>query len=598
MTAGSIRSAWFKQGPVYHIFPASFHDSNGDGVGDLKGVQSKLEYIASLGAKIVRLGPIFDSPQVDMGYDVSDYSTVYRPYGTKEDMENLIRATHGLGMRLILDTPISHTSDQHAWFKESRLSKDNPKRNWYIWRPAKVSPQGERLPPNNWRSHLSDESAWEWDEDTQEYYLRLYSKGQPDLNWDCLDVRKAIYDTAFLPWLEAGANGFVVDLANLHNKPDDCKDAPITNPGSAYQTVSNIMANETSVSQYLDEINNILLEYGAIVVGYLPSVPGKDKDAQLASAARLQVSIQTDAAHVGIDTTCRFDDLPEAFSLPKFTEAVGRIQDLVNNGQGWPTIFLESQDLPRSVSRFIGTAATDHVLGAKMLAMMQSCLSGTLSIYQGQELGLLNAPLETWTLDNYVDIEARHYINKMQLQHDNSPGQTENTLRSLQRMSRDHARIPMAWNAKLNNCGFSSISGNPPWMEMHPLAATMNMRAQFHHERSVYNFWRRMFWIRNEHKDLLVYGAYKNMCPDHEGLFMFTKTSMDGRSRSLTVINTTAGERQWKTPGNAALGLPVYAIVDLKPLISTHWTPLARFCHGEGVPLSSYEGRIYLVETK
>src|SRR5688572_714522 len=219
MTVTPRTRDWWKHAVVYQVYPASFCDSNGDGVGDFPGITSNLDYIASLGANVIWICPMYDSPQVDMGYDISNYEDVYRPYGTLQDMEVLIRETHARGMRIMLDLVVNHTSDQHAWFKESRSGKSNPKRDWYIWRPAKYAADGSRLPPNNWRCNFGGGSVWEWDEESQEYYLHLFCKEQPDLNWENPVTRKAIYESAIEFWLKRGVDGFRVDTVNMYSKP-------------------------------------------------------------------------------------------------------------------------------------------------------------------------------------------------------------------------------------------------------------------------------------------------------------------------------------------------------------------------------------------
>ena len=217
MTATDHVRQWWKHGVVYQIYPASFCDSNGDGIGDLAGITSKLDYIRDLGATIIWICPMYDSPQVDMGYDISNYEDVYRPYGTVADMEHLIREAHARDMKVMLDLVINHTSDQHAWFKESRSSKDNAKRDWYMWRPAKYDDQGNRLPPNNWRSNFGGGSAWKWDEATEEYYLHLFCDEQPDLNWENDECRAAIYETSMHFWLRRGVDGFRIDTVNMYS---------------------------------------------------------------------------------------------------------------------------------------------------------------------------------------------------------------------------------------------------------------------------------------------------------------------------------------------------------------------------------------------
>ena len=255
---------WWKDSIVYQIYPASFMDSNNDGVGDIPGITSKLDYIQSLGVNVIWVCPMYDSPQVDMGYDISDYQKVYPPYGTVADMEYLIEQCHARGMRILLDLVVNHTSDKHRWFKESSSSKHNPKRDWYIWKPAKYDHQGNRVPPNNWRSKFGGGSVWQWHEPTQEFYLHLFAVQQPDLNWDNEETRKAIYAEAVTFWLEKGVDGFRVDTVNMYSKPTGYEDAPIADHGAAYQEAGFVYCNGPRMREFLCEINSVLARYDAM----------------------------------------------------------------------------------------------------------------------------------------------------------------------------------------------------------------------------------------------------------------------------------------------------------------------------------------------
>ena len=247
---------WWRNGTVYQIYPSSFKDSNGDGLGDIPGIISKLDYLKDLGIDIIWLSPHYDGPQVDMGYDISDYESVYPPFGTMADMDALIRGCHDRGLRIIVDLVVNHTSDQHAWFKESRSSKDNnPKRDWYIWRPAKFDQDGKRQPPNNWRA-LFGGSAWEWDEPTQEYFLHLFCPEQPDLNWENEETRNGIYESAVAFWLKKGVDGFRIDTVNLYSKDQSFPDAPILDPDTVLQTVIYTVPNGPRMHEFLREMND------------------------------------------------------------------------------------------------------------------------------------------------------------------------------------------------------------------------------------------------------------------------------------------------------------------------------------------------------
>ncbi|KAK3704299.1 hypothetical protein LTR37_013973 [Vermiconidia calcicola] len=392
------------------IYPASFKDLNDDGIGDIPGITSKLDYITSLGVDIVWVCPMFDSPQIDMGYDVSNYEKVYPPYGTVEDMQTLIDEYHSRNMRIILDLVVNHTSDQHEWFKESRSSKSNPKRDWYIWRPAKYNDHGQRVPPNNWRAMFTG-SAWTWDEHTQEYYLHLFASEQPDLNWESSECRKAICESAMEFWLRKGVDGFRIDCVNMYSK-GDLKDAPITEPERDTQNAGLVWCNGPRMDEYLDEMNAVLSKYDAMSVGECPFTPDTDKVISYVSAAnkRLNMVFQFDVVEVGSSHASKFESKPAEDWLLDVQAAVTRTQQLISGTDAWTTAFTENHDWSRSISRFGSDKPEFRVAAGKMLGLMLSTLSGTLFIYQAQELGMVNAPL-LWPIEEYKDLDAANYYN-------------------------------------------------------------------------------------------------------------------------------------------------------------------------------------------
>jgi oligo-1,6-glucosidase len=280
---------WWKEGPVYQIWPASYKDSNNDGMGDVPGIISTLPYLHSLGIKIIWICPIYDSPQIDMGYDISSYERIYAPYGTVADVEVLLAEAHKLGMRVIFDLVINHTSHLHEWFQESRKSKENPKRDWYYWRPAKYNSNGERRPPNNWRCHFG-ESAWEWDENTQEYYLHLFTTEQPDLNWENEETRKAIYETSMKFWLDKGVDGFRIDTCNMYSKDPLFPDAKIVDPSVELQRTADF-CNGPRMHEFLQEMYKIFEKYDCMTVGELPHTPSQAKVLKYVSEEEKQLNM-------------------------------------------------------------------------------------------------------------------------------------------------------------------------------------------------------------------------------------------------------------------------------------------------------------------
>jgi hypothetical protein len=289
-TVDNTNTPWWKDAVVYQIYPASFQDSNDDGIGDIPGISSRLDYIQSLGVNTIWICPMYASPQIDMGYDISDYQKVHPPYGTVQDMEKLIEQTHSRGMKILLDLVINHTSDQHDWFQEARSSKENPKRDWYIWRPAKYDDEGNRQPPNNWRAFFGG-SVWEWDEGTQEYYLHLFAVEQPDLNFENPETRKAVYDSAMVFWLDKGIDGFRIDTVNMYSKPSDYPDAKISDTGAFLQDASSLFVNGPRMDEYLHEMNEILGRYNAVSVGECPCTPDLARVRRYVSAKEKQMSM-------------------------------------------------------------------------------------------------------------------------------------------------------------------------------------------------------------------------------------------------------------------------------------------------------------------
>jgi len=512
---------WWKDGVVYQIYPASFKDSNGDGVGDFQGIISELDYIKSIGVDTIWVCPMYDSPQVDMGYDIRNYEDVYAPYGTLDDMQRLINETHARGMRIILDLVVNHTSDQHQWFLESRSSKDNPKRDWYIWRPARYV-NGERKAPNNWVSNFTG-SVWEWDEHTQEYYLHLFCPEQPDLNWENEETRKAIYQSAMVFWLERGVDGFRVDTVNMYSK-GQMLDAPITDPGSEWQFAGYEYCNGPRMREFLGEMNEVLNRYNAMTVGECPNTKDMSRVLEYVSAKEKQLNMvfQFDVVDVG-QGPYKFQTTPRNWVLPDFKKAIARTQDLIRGNDGWTTVFLENHDQSRSITRFTSDAPEHRVAGGKMLSLMMCALSGTLFIYQGQELGMTNFP-KTWTMDEFKDVDSTNYYKMVARRTNNDPAALEAAHTSLQHLARDHSRVPISWSTGPTN-GFSPPDAHAkPWMRPLEDADVCNAKQQQTDKDSVLSYWKRMLAVRKQYNDLLVHGEYDDLDVDNRDFYAFTKT--------------------------------------------------------------------------
>ena len=509
-----------------------------------------------------------------MGYDISDYEAVYAPYGTFADVEALISACHSRGMRLILDLVINHTSDEHAWFEESRSSKTNPKRDWYMWRPAKYAADGTRMPPNNWRSFFSG-SAWQWDEETQEYYLHLFAKQQPDLNWENPVTRMAIYDTAMEFWLKKGVDGFRVDTVNMYSKPAGLPDAPITDPGVFDQPATMLFCNGPRMHEFLREMNKLVLsKYDIMTVGELPHTPDTAHVLRYigSSDRQLDMVFQFDIVDLGKSERYEY----EPFALSELKAVIERWQSFIAGTDGWTTAFCENHDQGRSVSRYASDAPAWRERSAKMLALMMCAMSGTLFVYQGQEIGMINASKD-WPIEDYKDVASINYFNSVAERTGNDPVALARAMESLQVVARDHARLPMQWDSS-PHAGFTT-NKNGGWMRTHDEYKSINVASQIKEPNSVLNFWKRMLSLRKEYKDLFIHGDFEGFDMKNESTFLFGKTF--GKDRAIVVLNMTEAEQRFERPD-------VSGKLDL--LIGN-----VEGVDGTGCTLEPFEGRVYLV---
>ncbi|KAH8670404.1 alpha-glucosidase [Tricladium varicosporioides] len=566
---------WWKDGVVYQIYPASYKDSNNDGLGDIPGIISKIDYIKDLGIDIVWLSPMYDSPQHDMGYDISNYEAVYPPYGTVEDIEKLVEACHSRDMRLILDLVVNHTSNEHEWFKESRSSKDNPKRDWYIWKPARYAEDGTRIPPNNWRSIFSG-SAWEWDEHTQEYYLHLFAKQQPDLNWENPVTRKAIYDSAMEYWLKRGVDGFRVDTVNMYSKGTSLPDAPIIDPGIFEQPASGLFCNGPRMHEFLREMNTVLSKYDTMTVGELPHTPDPAHVLKYISQGdrQLDMVFQFDIVDLGIGKMHKYEY--EGYQLSEMKEVISKWQRFIENTDAWTTAFCENHDQGRSVSRYASDSPQWRERSAKMLAIMMCAMTGTLFVYQGQEIGMINAPKD-WPIEDYKDIESINYFESVAKRTNNDPKALAHVMKSIQILGRDHARLPMQWDSS-PHAGFTGKKDGA-WMRTHDLYKEINVAKQLNDPSSVLSFWKRMLKTRKEYKDLFIHGAFEEFDMLNQETFVFGKTFKN--DRAVIALNFTDREQTFKRPNvGGKMELLVSNLADT---------------NGTEENLQPFEGRIYLV---
>ncbi|KAF8655995.1 hypothetical protein AX16_002815 [Volvariella volvacea WC 439] len=534
----TVIKAWWKSSTVYQIYPISFYDSNGDGLGDLNGIYDKLDYLKELGVDVLWLCPIYKSPLADMGYDISDYRDIDPRYGTLEDWDKLLKGVHDRGMKLVMDLVVNHSSDEHEWFIESRSSKESPKRNWYIWRPPRFDEQGNRKPPNNWRSVFQG-SAWDFDEKTEEYYLHLYVSKQPDLNWDNPVVRDAVWDLMRF-WLDRGCDGFRMDVINLLSKVEGLPDAPIKEPDEPYQLASMFFANGPRVHEYIREMRQkVLSHYDLLTVGETPFTHNiADLDPYvLPPGEELNMVFQFELMDIDHPKGGHTPLIHRDWKLSEFKEVISKWQRYKRDEGFWNAIFIENHDHPRSISRYASDSDEWRTVSVKLLAILEVTLTGTLYVYQGQELGLRNFP-RSWGIEEYKDVASINYWNRILEGRKNEQGREDvdmsDVLDGFQKKARDHARTPMQWTAE-PHAGFTSGTAEP-WMRVNDDYPTWNAEAQAKDSNSVLSFWKKALRIRKEY-DLLIYGDFVDISTKSEKVFAYLRRL--GDQQALVVLNFT-----------------------------------------------------------
>ncbi|KKK21727.1 hypothetical protein ARAM_005898 [Aspergillus rambellii] len=533
--------AWWKESTVYQIYPPSFCDSNGDGVGDLNGIISKLDYIKALGADIVWLCPIFSSPQIDMGYDISDYYGIHPPYGTIEDVDRLAAELHKRSMKLVLDLVVNHTSDQHRWFQEARSSKGNPYRDWYIWRKPVFGEDGKPNPPNNWESYFGG-SAWEYDESSGEYYLHLFAREQPDLNWENTNVRDAVHDIIRF-WLERGADGFRMDVINFVSKDQAFPNAPIVIPDSLWQRGAKYYACGPRLHEYLQEIGKILKEYDAFSVGEMPDVNDVQEVLKAVGDDRSELSMIFHFEVVHLDHGPKGKFSAKTWKMRELKSVVSKWQTFMYENKGWNAVYLENHDQGRTVSRFGSDSQEHRALSAKMLATFLGLQSGTVFVYQGQELGMANVP-RNWGIDQYRDIETLNHWAKISGSSSDKTALQEASLAEYRLKSRDNSRTPMQWNGSL----YAGFSTKEPWISVHDDYRIWNAAAQVNDPTSVYHYWADVLHLRKKFAEIIVYGSFKLISPEDPDIFAYTRSIPSSPTVAVVVVNFRPRQVTWPVP--------------------------------------------------
>lgn len=504
---------WWKSSVVYQIYPRSFQDSNGDGIGDIPGIISRLDYLQNLGVDIIWLSPCYASPNDDNGYDISDYRAIHPEFGTMDDFDALLEALHNRRMKLVMDLVVNHSSDEHAWFEESCQSNDNPKRDWYIWRPAAA----DGGPPNNWKSFFGG-SAWKHDPATDEYFLHLFTQKQPDLNWENPVVREAVYDIMRF-WLDKGVDGFRMDVISLISKKPGLPDAE--NP----YDVMNAYANGPRLHEFLQEMNReVIQHYDIVTIGETPGITTEN--------AHLYVGTDRDELNMAF----QFDLMSLDHGEGKFDVSSWEPHDLFDifirwdkalSEKGWNNIFLGNHDFPRPVSRFADDGQYREE-SAKMLAIFMLSMRGTPTIYQGEEIGTPNTPFHS--IDEHRDIET---LNQYRIHVDNG-GDPAAFLNAANHAARDHARTPVSWDAGAG-AGFTE---GEPWIKLNPQYEQINVAAAEEDPNSVLHFYRKLLALRKAHQ-VFSFGDFDVLDAGHDKVLAYRRNYRD---ESIEVWLNFSGE--------------------------------------------------------
>lgn len=516
-----MKRTWWKEAAVYQVYPRSFMDSNGDGIGDIRGIIQKLDYLRYLGIDVIWLSPVYQSPNDDNGYDISDYQAIMKEFGTMEDFYELLEEAHRRGLKVIMDLVVNHTSDEHAWFAASRKDRDNPYRDYYFWRQGKE----DGSEPNNWGSVFSG-SAWQYDEQTQMYYLHMFSKKQPDLNWDNEAVRTTVFDMMAW-WCEKGIDGFRMDVISMISKVPGLPDGEKSD--GLYGDATPYVVHGPNVHRYLREMNErVLSRYDIMTVGETAGVTTEEAQKYAGEdAGELNMVFQFE--HVDLDAVYGKWGYRKP-ELRLLRDTLTKWQTKLSD-KAWNSLYLENHDQPRSVSRFGDDRSEYRELSAKMLASCIYFMQGTPYIYQGQELGMTNYPFTN--LSEFRDIESINAYHEMV---DGGALSSEEMMKCLCYKSRDNARTPMQWD-DTKNAGFTI--GNP-WIAVNPNYKEINAAAQMNDSHSIYQYYRKLLQIRKQYK-VFVYGSYELLLPDSDSIFCYRRTL--GSEKVLVLCNFTSAQQ-------------------------------------------------------
>lgn len=554
-----MKKTWWKESVVYQIYPRSFKDSNGDGIGDLGGIIEKLDYLKELGADVLWLSPIYQSPNDDNGYDISSYQEIMSEFGTMEDFDALLEGAHQRGLKIMLDLVVNHSSDEHDWFQMSRKKEANPCQDFYIW---------EKEKPNNWESYFGG-SAWEYDEEKEMYYLHLFSKKQPDFNWDNHKLRQKIYEMMTW-WMEKGIDGFRMDVINLISKVPEFPEGEVIE-GTPYTEKAPYVVCGPHMHDYLKEMNEqVLCRYDMMTVGEGLGLD-VDQARKITDENENELNMMFTFEHVNVegDENGKWSD--QRFDLVKLKEILAKWQEGLA-GAGWNSLYWENHDQPRVVSRF-GDDGVFWEESAKMLATCLHMMRGTPYIYQGEEIGMTNIRLKS--VDEYEDIETKAAYERYTKYLGYSD---EKMLSCIHAMSRDNARTPMQWEDSPHG-GFTS---GTPWFGVNPNYTKINAAAQVKDEASIFHYYKQLIQLRKRF-EIIVYGDFQLLLPEDRNLFVYERSYED--QKLLTVCNFAAESIEFEVPDS-------YREKEAGILICNY--EMAGY---ENVmQLRPYEARVYLLE--
>ncbi|RFA34680.1 glucohydrolase [Virgibacillus dokdonensis] len=517
---------WWKESVVYQIYPRSFHDSNGDGIGDIQGIIQKLDYLRKLGIDVIWLSPVYDSPNDDNGYDIRDYQKIMDEFGTMEDFDTLLEEAHKRGLKIVMDLVVNHTSDEHAWFVESRSSKDNPKRDYYIWKKGKENGQ----PPTNWESAFSG-SAWKYDEATDEYFLHMFSEKQPDLNWENPDVRNDVYQMMRW-WLDKGIDGFRMDVINLISK-DQTMPEREPDPGKELVSAFEFHMNGPRIHEFLHEMNQkVLADYDILTVGEMPGVTVEDAKLYTGEE-REELNMVFHFEHMGLwnGPDGKWSNMP--WKLTDLKEILSKWQYGLEH-EGWNSLYWNNHDQPRVVSRF-GNDKEYREKSAKMLATLLHGMKGTPYIYQGEEIGMTNVQFPS--IDDYEDIELINWYHERLAQGHHK----EDLMQAIYAIGRDNARTPMQWNDK-PHAGFTT---GQPWLNVNPNYTTINTEAALADPNSIFYYYQQLIALRKQ-EPTIIHGKFDLLLEDNEEIFAYTRTHQE--DTLLVVCNFTDQQQTCELP--------------------------------------------------